>query len=119
MTKGAALLEFFEQFGIPAYASTNVDPDAKFPYLTYEAKLGNFGDPPISCGVNLWYRTAEEATPNAKAMEIADAIGRGGRTVPYDGGMIWIKRAEPWCQPIADDDPVIKRRFLNLMLEYY
>ena len=59
------------------------------------------------------------ASRRAKAQEIADAIGMGGTFVFYDGGAMWITRGSPWCQNIADEsDKDIKRRYLNLTVEY-
>lgn len=117
MTKAAALQAWFSQF-LPAYPTSNVPKDAVFPWLTYELITGAWGDV-VGLTVNLWYYTESEAIPNAKAQEIADTIGMGGCIVPYDGGAIWIKRGSPWCQSIAqDDDTNIKRRYLNVTVEY-
>lgn len=124
MTKDKALHAFFSSFGIPAYVNTNVtneqgEEDIIFPYLTYEYSASSFGDGEISLTVNLWYYTESEAIPNAKAQEMADVIGRGGKVIPCDGGAIWIKRGSPWCQSLRDDtDPVIKRRYINITAEY-
>lgn len=117
MTKGAALQAWFEQF-LPAYPASSVPEDSAFPWLTYELATGAWGDE-VSITVNLWYYTESEAEPNRKAQEMADAIGLGGVIVPYNGGAMWIKRGSPWCQNIKDDsEPNIKRRYLNLDVEY-
>jgi len=56
---------------------------------------------------------------DAKAQEIADAIGMGGVFVSCDEGAIWLKRGTPWCQAIKDDtEPNIKRRYLNITAEF-
>lgn len=118
MTKAAALQAWFSRF-LPAYPTSNVPKDAVFPWMTYELVTGAWGDGENAITVNLWYYTESEAVPNAKAQEIADAIGMGGVMVPYDGGAMWIKRGSPWCQSIAQDDDInIKRRYLNVTVEY-
>lgn len=118
MTKDKALYAWFNQF-LPAYPTSNVPDDAVFPYLTYELIMGAFDSGEIGLTVNLWFYTESEAVPNAKAQEIAAAIGIGGALVPYDGGAVWIKRGSPWCQNIAEDDDInIKRRYLNITVEY-
>ena len=118
MTKDKALHAWFSQF-LPAYPTSNVPEDAVFPWLTYELITGAWESGEIALTVNLWYYTESEATPNAKAQEIADAIGMGGVLVPYDGGAMWIKRGSPWCQNIADEsDKNIKRRYLNITVEF-
>lgn len=119
MTKGAALHKFFNSFGIPGYPSSFVPDDSVFPWLTYDVVTGSIEDGENSIAVNLWYYGESEATPNAKAQEIADHIGYGGRTIPVDGGYIWIKRGSPWCQNLIDDNNSnIKRRLLNISAEY-
>lgn len=118
MTKAAALYKFFSSFGISAYVSTSVPDDAEFPRLTYELVTSAFDGGEVSCTVNLWYKSDTEIEPNAKAQEIADKIGIGGKVIPCEDGYIWIKRGSPWCQSIADDNDLIKRRYINVTLEY-
>lgn len=119
MTKEAALLDFFSGFGIPAYPSSAVPDDAVFPWLTYDLVTGAWGDGELSITVNLWYYTTDEATPNAKAREIAAALGLGGKRIECDEGAIWLKRGQPWCQALQDDaDTTIKRRYINISAEF-
>lgn len=119
MTKGAALHQFFNGFGIPAYTTTSVPDDAVFPWLTYELVTGSIENGENALTVNLWYYGDSEAIPNAKAQEIADAIGYRGKILNVDGGFIWIKRGSPWCQNLRDDtNSNIKRRYLNIIAEY-
>lgn len=119
MTKSGALNNFFSSFGIDAYPSTSVPDETTFPWLTYENSIGNYGDSPIGISVNLYYYTESEAIPNLKVEEIATAIGMGGIMLPYDDGAIWLKRGEPWCLSLEDaTDNTIKRRQLNVILEY-
>lgn len=119
MTKGAAIQEFFSRFDMEAFSASAVPEDTVFPYLTYELVVDAFDGGEVSMTVNLWFRTESEAIPNAKAQQIADAIGRGGVTLPVDGGYIWLKRGTPWCQSVPDDTaPNVKRRYLNVTAEY-
>lgn len=117
MTKGAAVHEFFSGFGMSAYAASAVPEDVILPYITYEFVADAMGEVDIS--VNLWFYTESEAIPNAKALEISKAIGLGGKILRFDGGAVWVKRGSPWCQSLKDDTaPGIKRRLLNVRLEY-
>lgn len=119
MTKGAALYRFFSGFGMTAYASASIPDDVEFPYLTYDLVTSAWESDPVSLTVNLWYYTESEAEPNAKAREISEALGMGGRVLPCDGGYIWLKRGSPWCQSLSDEtDKNIKRRYLNITAEY-
>lgn len=119
MTKTQALYEFFNSFGIVAYPSTSVPETTEFPWITYENIVGNKGDTNIAIAVNIWYHTESDAIPNAKAEEIAQAIGLGGKVIAYDDGLIWIKRGLPWCTALADEnDPSIRRRYLNIILDF-
>lgn len=120
MTKGAAIQQFFESFGLQAYTASSVPDDVLFPYLTYELVINTWEAGEVSMTVNLWYYTESEADPNAKAQEISTAIGLGGKVIPCDGGAIWIKRGSPWCQSLFDaEDKNIKRRYLNVSAEYF
>ena len=118
MTKDKALHAWFSQF-LPSYPASSVPKDTVFPWLTYELVTGAWGDGENSITVNLWYYTESEAIPNAMAQKIADVIGMGGVFVPYDGGAMWIKRGIPWSQSIVDEsDRNIKRRYINISVEY-
>ncbi len=118
MTKEAALQAFFSGFALPAYASASVPDDAVLPYLTYDCIVGGWEEQ-AGLTVNLWYYTAGEEAPNAKARELSDAIGNGGVQLPCDSGTIWLKRGSPWCQAVADDTGGnLKRRYINVTAEY-
>lgn len=120
MTKAAALNKFFNTFGLTAYPSSAVPEDVIFPYLTYEVSTGDIYSGEISIVVNLWFHTTSEKKPNDKVEQIAEAIGLGGVTVPYDGGAIWIKKGSPFSQSLNDENNnTVKRRVINLSLEYF
>lgn len=119
MTKAAALYQFFSSFGMPAYTATSVPDDVAFPYLTYELITSAWEGGEVGLTVNLWFYTTSEAVPNAKAEELSEAIGLGGKILPCDGGYIWLKRGSPWCQSLSDEtSPTIKRRYINVTAEY-
>lgn len=124
MTKDKALYRFFSSFGIQVYPDNavlneNGEPDVVLPYLTYTPVFDAWGGEPVSLTVNLWYRTESEAIPNAKAQELSEAIGLGGKILPCEEGYIWLKRGSPWCQNLSDEaDQFIKRRYLNVTAEY-
>lgn len=119
MTATEALYKFFNSFGIKAYPANATPETLTFPWMTYEAIVGNAGDLPLSCTVNIYYHTDSEAIPNHKAQEIADELGLGGIQLPYDKGSIWVKRGEPWCISVYNDaDSAIKQRQLDLELEF-
>lgn len=119
MTKAAAIYNFFNSFGLTAYAATSVPEDAIFPYLTYELVIDAWDGGEKNIPVNLWFYTESEAIPNAKAHQISEAIGIGGKLLPCDGGYVWLKRGSPWCRSLRDDTSAnIKRRYINVTAEY-
>jgi hypothetical protein len=122
MTPEAAIYGFLSSFGIPAYAASSVpdQPEREFPYITYQLVVGNWGSGTMTVPVNVWYRTDSEAEPNAKVREISKAIGMGGRTIPCDDGMLWLRRGRPWAQSlqISGEDSKVKRRYLNVDVEF-
>lgn len=117
MTKAAAIYQFWGTF-LPAYEENTVPEDAKFPYITYqfvEDSLGNDVQMPAS----VWYRSSSWVDANAKAQEISDAIGQGGKIIICDGGKVWLKRGAPFSQNMGDSsDSLIKRKYLNLTVEF-
>lgn len=117
-TKAAAYHSFWSQFGIPAFEENSV-PDGEdapgFPRITYQFGTDAFSDYPIALSVSVWYRSSSWVDINAKTEEIAAAIGRGGITVPCDGGNFWITRGSPWALSMGDEnDDLIKRKVLNV-----
>lgn len=117
-TKGAAIHTLLSSFGIPAYPVTSVPDDAAMPYLTYTLVTGAWGDGEVDLAVDVWYRTESEAAPNAMVEEISEAIGLGGVILGCDGGAAWVKRGEPFAQVVPDVDNGVKRRLVNLVVEY-
>ena len=118
MTKEAALQAFFERF-LPSYAAASVPDDVAFPYLTYDLITSAWEEGEVGLTVNLWYYTASEATPNAMARTLSEAIGPGGVLLPCEDGAVWLKRGSPWCQSLYDNaDPRIKRRYINVTAEF-
>lgn len=119
MTKDKAIHAWFNSFGIPFYPITSVPENAVFPWGTYALATSAWDGGEVSLTVNLWYYTESEAIPNEKANEISMAIGYGGKSIPCDGGYIWLKRGSPWCQNLRDEiSPMIKRRYINIIAEY-
>ena len=117
-SKAAALHLWLKGFGIDVYRDAAVPKDAEMPYITYSLSLGMFGEGECPATVDVWYRTPSEAVPNAKAEEIGRALGLGGTVLPCEGGAMWVKRGEPFCQAVADEDNAVKRRTINLSIEY-
>ena len=118
-TKGAALYSFLNSI-MTAYAVSEVPKDAILPYLTYEFATGAWGDGEIPITVTMYFYTDSEAVPNAKAQELSEAIGMGGKILPYSGGAIWLKRGSPFCQSMYEDaDHNMKSRYINLSAEFF
>jgi hypothetical protein len=116
--KKQALNSFWSSFGLIAYDETSVPDIAEMPYLTYEVMVSNFGYP-ISMSANLWYRSTSWRDIVAKEKEISDYISRGGRYIDFDGGSIYIARAENWSTQMSDaSDDMIRRILLNVNVEF-
>lgn len=131
MTAAAALYKFFSsavsvdgafwdaypEDAVPSKAA-GYDHDAAFPYLTYSLATSSLDAGEVSLSVNLWHKTQSEKRMNAAASALSDAIGRGGVTIPCDGGTLWLKRGTPFAQAMPDEDVTIKRRYINVVCEY-
>ena len=76
-TKAKAIHDFFNGV-LTAYPSTAVPDDAAMPYMTYTFSEASFGDEPQALTVNIYERTDSEASINALARKLSDAIGVAG-----------------------------------------
>lgn len=118
MTKASALYNFWSGFGLTAYEENTVPTDAKFPYITYQVVTDSFGSE-VALTASVWYRGTSWVEANAKTEEISRAISRGGKTIPVDGGVLWLKRGTPFAQSMGDEtDDLIKRKYLNITAEF-
>lgn len=118
MTKNKALYAWFNEF-MPFYRASAVPDDVVMPYGTYEYIDSAFDLGEVGLTVNLWFRTESEAIPDEKAQELSKRIGYSGVTIPCDEGYIWLKRGSPFCQSLTyENDPAIKRRYINITAEY-
>ena len=118
MTKAAAIYQFWSGFGLTAYEENTVPTDATFPYITYQLVTDSF-DREIPLTASLWYRSESWTAINAKTEEISQKISRGGKIISCDGGVIWMKRGQPFAQSMGDEsDNLIKRKYLNITAEF-
>ncbi len=128
MDKIQALNQFWNGFGLPAFDENSVPEyisdehgnqvKLEPPYITYEASVDDFGNP-LAQTANLWYRSSSWIDVTKKEQEIAEFITRGGRMIAFDGGTMWIQKATPWAQRIAEEgNSEIRRVVLNLQIEY-
>lgn len=118
MTKAAAIYQFWSGFGLTAYEENTVPTDAAFPYITYQLVTDSF-DRDVSATASLWYRSESWTAINSKTEEISAHIGLGGKIIKCDGGRIWIKLGQPFAQNMRDEsDDLIKRKYLNLTIEF-
>ena len=118
MNKMQALHAFWSSFGLPAYDETSVPDGAQLPYITYEVSSDDFGNivPQVA---SLWYRSMSWIDITEKEMQISDFIGRGGRTLRYNGGAMWISKGSPWAQRMSDEsDDMIRRIVMNIQVEF-
>lgn len=117
MDKHQALFQFWSGFSLPAYDPGTVPDDATYPYLTYETRTGKFGEE-VQAMTSLWYRSTSWEDISQKAEEIGNAIGLGGKTIQYDSGLIWIKRANAFAQRMNDTDLDVRRIIITTSIEY-
>jgi hypothetical protein len=118
MTKAASIYNFWNSFDITAYEENSVPTDAMFPYITYQLVTDSL-DNDVQMTASVWYRDSSWVNANAKAEEISQAIGRGGKILNCDNGKIWLKRGTPFAQNMGDEnDDLIKRKYLNITAEF-
>ena len=120
MDKFQAIDSFWSGFGLPAYDENTVptgENKPEFPYITYEAAAGSFGDF-VAMSASVWYYGSSWEPVTAKLAEIEAALGRGGMMVPVDDGALWIKRGSPFAQRMSDPNDHVRRIFINIEAEF-
>ena len=119
MDRWQAQYAFWASYGVPAYEE-NAVPDldtVTFPYITYQAVTAGF-DGDVMPSVSVWTRSGSWSAADALADMIEADIG-GGKTIPYDGGLIWVTPETPFAQSMGDpDDDLIKRKVLGVILHF-
>ena len=127
MTKAGAIHQFWNSFGLNAYEENVVydidengkEVEPKFPYIVYQLETDSL-DNDVQMSASVWYRGSSWVEANAKAEEISQTIGRGGKILKCDNGRIWLKRGTPFSQNMGDDtDNLIKRKYLNITAEFF
>lgn len=121
MNAQAALNSFWHGFGWDAFDENSV-PENSFAtrsqYITYSAPQAFF-DEPITESASLWMRSTSWGEIVAKMQQIAEYIGVGGKLFKTDDGYLWIKRGTPFAQRMSDEDPAVRRIYLNLEIEFF
>lgn len=125
MDKEQALHTFWSQFGIKAYDMNTVPTDeefkkmgvAPFPRITYEVLTDNFGAQ-NALTASIWDKSPSWGTVTTLLHTIEQTLGMGGQTVRYDGGMLWVKRGQPFSRRGQDPDDSIRRIVLTVEVEY-
>lgn len=123
--KEQALHNFWASFGIQAideqsaYDERTVESlNLVFPYITYEVGTASF-DEQIALGADVWDNSTSWTKATEKAEQIAEAIGRGGIMVAYDGGALWITRGAPFSQRMAAETGYdVRRIHININAEF-
>ena len=118
MDKAQALYTFWASFGLLAYDEQTVPDGAAYPYITYETSTDSL-DNALPLTASLWYRSPSWAGIEQMAQHISETIGRGGVTVPYDGGALWITRRAPFAQRMSEpSDDMVRRMYISITAEF-
>ena len=121
MNAQAALNSFWNGFGWTAFEENSVPENAfssRTEYITYSAGWNGF-DEPMMLTASLWQRSTSWSGAVDKMQEIAEAIGIGGKVIKTDDGYLWIKRGAPFAQRMSDEDPAVRRIYLNVEVEFF
>jgi hypothetical protein len=88
-----------------------------FPRITYDVIVNEFGTPTSLYG-SVWDRNRGWERITTIAHEIDSRLSEGGQMVSYDGGVLWIKKGNPFQQRMGDPDDTIRRIIVNIEVEY-
>jgi hypothetical protein len=125
MDKEQALNSFWNSFDIPAYDNHTVPTDEEmrnmgitpFPRITYDVTVNEFGTPTSLYG-SIWAKDTGWGNITNIAHKIDSRLSEGGQMVSYDGGVLWIKKGNPFQQRMGDPDDTIRRIIINIEVEY-
>lgn len=118
MDRTQALNFFWSGYGLTAYDEQTVPDGAQMPYITYETVVGDL-DTQVALTGSLWYRSTSWQEITAKMEAIYADIGRGGKVVHYEGGILWVTRGSPFAQRITEpNDDTVRRYYMNITAQY-
>lgn len=121
MNDQQALHSFWSGFVWKAFEESTV-PDNAFDkygsYITYSAAQAFFDEPTMLSG-SIWSRSTSWGSAVAKMQQIAEAIGIGGKLIKTDDGYLWVKRGVPFAQRMSDEDPAVRRIYMNVEVEFF
>lgn len=117
MDREQALHQFWGGFDVPAYDSSTTPDNAPFPRITYDATINEFGIPTSLYG-SIWDKNTSWGRIIGLAHKIDSRLSEGGCVVAYDGGVLWIKKGNPFQQRMGDPDDTIRRIIVNIEVEY-
>ena len=118
MDKEQALQAFWASFGVPAYDENTVPDGAELPRITYSVSTGELNYP-VSLTASIWDRSKSWKSVTDIARTVLETISRGGCTIPYTGGVIWLKTANTPAQRMGDTDDSIRRIVISLQAEFF
>lgn len=115
--KWTAIHKLWNSFGLKAYDENTVPDGATLPYITYSASVAGL-DETVYLTASIWYRSNSWTEVSQKAEGISDLIG-GGYGVSYDNGRLWVTKATPFAQRLAEEsDSMIRRIVLQVTGEF-
>ena len=121
LDKEQALHKFWSSFSWAARDENTVPDNAMTlfsgHYITYNVATAALGQP-VPLMADLWERNTSWAGVTKKAQEISKYIGIGGKSIPCDGGYLYICRGTPFTKRLPDSDDEVRRINLNIMIEF-
>lgn len=116
VNKWQAIQSFWSGFGIPAYDETSVPDDAVYPYITYNAAVGEF-EQMTQLTASVWYRSSSWEGISNKVDEISESI-YPYKLLKVDDGYVYIYKGNPFAQRMADENYTLRRVYLILYAEF-
>lgn len=117
MNKAQALNSFWNSFGLFAYDENTVPKNAQMPYITYNVATGAIDDY-VALSGSLWYHETSWKNIQLKTDEIAAYVGQS-RIMKIDNGYMYITQGTPFSQRVSDENPDVRRIYINLAVEFF
>lgn len=113
------LFSYFGSLGYDVYLSDNVKKGAKFPYITIDYEVGDFGEDSLIQG-KIWDKSLSRTTVNLVSDKLIKSIDKGiNLKINNENGYIYLTQGSPFIQPIADEEGLQVNYFNIIMKTFY
>lgn len=114
-----ALSAFFSGFDIPVYPEDFIPKNASLPYLTVLPVIPADWGQQTAFHARLWYPSNGGKRPILKKSDEIRTALADGKTIPCEGGAIFLRAGDPWAQSMDNPAENYLCTYLNFEVTSY